>query len=179
MIFFEGSEKLILVETGIKPFGFKMKKSTLNNKTLNITLSTTGNKQLRLKDFIGKNLVLYFYPKDDTPGCTTEGKDFSHLYKKFQSCHTHILGVSRDSLVSHEKFKKKYQYPFDLISDPDEKLCQAFDVIKEKNLYSKKIMGIERSTFVLDKKGNLVKEWRKVKVPDHAQAVLDFVKNLP
>ncbi|MDE0118645.1 MAG: peroxiredoxin [Bdellovibrionales bacterium] len=155
-----------------------MKKNILNNKTLNITLSTTGNKELRLKDFIGKNLVLYFYPKDDTPGCTSEGKDFSRLYKKFQSYNTHIIGVSRDSLASHEKFKAKYQYPFDLISDPDEKLCKALDVIKEKNLYGKKIMGIERSTFILDKKGSLVKEWRKVKVPDHAQEVLDFVKTL-
>ncbi|MCY4321286.1 MAG: peroxiredoxin [Bdellovibrionaceae bacterium] len=156
-----------------------MKKTTLNNKNLSITLPATGNKELSLKDFIGKNLVLYFYPKDDTPGCTSEGKDFTRLYKKFQSCHTDIIGVSRDNMSSHEKFKEKYKYSFDLISDSDEKLCRAFDVIKEKNFFGKKIMCIERSTFVLDKKGNIVKEWRKVKVSGHAQEVLDFVKNLP
>lgn len=144
-----------------------------------MSLSATGAGNLRLKDFQGENIVLYFYPKDDTPGCTTEGKDFTHLYKKFRDSGTHILGVSRDSLSSHKKFKEKYDYSFDLISDPDEKLCKAFDVIKEKNLYGKKVQGIERSTFVLNKKGELVKEWRKVKVPGHAQEVLDFIKTLP
>ncbi len=147
-------------------------------KALNITLSATGNKTLCLKDFAGENIVIYFYPKDDTPGCTTEGQDFTRLHKKFRNCKTRILGVSRDSLASHEKFKKKYAYSFDLISDPDEKLCRAFDVIKEKNNYGKKVMGIERSTFVLNKKGELVKEWRKVRVADHAQEVLNFVKTL-
>lgn len=147
-------------------------------KALNITLSATGNKTLCLKDFAGENVVVYFYPKDDTPGCTTEGQDFTRLYKKFRNCKTHILGVSRDSLASHEKFKKKYAYSFDLISDPDEKLCRAFDVIKEKNNYGRKVMGIERSTFVLNKKGELIKEWRKVRVADHAQEVLNFVKTL-
>ena len=155
-----------------------MKKNTLTKQIFSTALSATGGKELCLKDFTGENLVIYFYPKDDTPGCTAEGQDFTHLYKKFRSCNTHILGVSKDSLSSHEKFKEKYKYLFDLISDPNETLCQVFDVIKEKNLYGKKVMGIERSTFVLDKKGNLVKEWRKVKVPDHAQEVLDFVKSL-
>ena len=147
-------------------------------KALNITLSATGNKTLCLKDFAGENVVVYFYPKDDTPGCTTEGQDFTRLYRKFRNCKTQVLGVSRDSLASHEKFKKKYAYSFDLISDPDEKLCRAFDVIKEKNNYGRKVMGIERSTFVLNKKGELIKEWRKVRVADHAQEVLNFVKTL-
>ena len=154
------------------------KKFALNKNILSTALSATGGKELCLKDFTDENLVIYFYPKDDTPGCTAEGEDFTHLYKKFRSCNTYILGVSRDSLSSHEKFKEKYKYLFNLISDPDEKLCRAFDVIKEKNNYGKEVMGIERSTFVLDKKGNVVKEWRKVKVPDHAQEVLDFVKSL-
>lgn len=145
---------------------------------LNKKLSVTSDKTLCLKDFAGENLVIYFYPKDDTPGCTTEGQDFTRLYKKFQAHNTQVLGVSRDSVASHEKFKKKYSYPFDLISDPEEELCRAFDVIKEKNNYGKKVMGIERSTFVLNKKGAMVKEWRKVKVADHAQKVLDFVKTL-
>ena len=147
-------------------------------KTLSINLSATGGKKLCLQDFIGENLVIYFYPKDDTPGCTTEGQDFTRLYKKFRACKTQILGVSRDSLSSHEKFKEKYKYFFDLISDPDEKLCRAFDVIKEKNNFGKITSGIERSTFVLNKKRVLVKEWRKVKVSGHAQEVLDFVETL-
>ncbi len=151
----------------------------MEKKTLEMSLSVTGGGgKCCLKDFKGENIVLYFYPKDDTPGCTAEGTDFTHLYKKFRELDTHILGVSRDSLSSHEKFKAKYGYRFDLISDPDETLCKAFDVIKEKNLYGKKILGIERSTFILNKKGELLKEWRKVKVPGHAQEVLDFVKTL-
>lgn len=153
-------------------------KKNITLKTLNLNLSVTGDQHLCLKDFKGENLVLYFYPKDDTPGCTTEGKDFTRLYKKFRACNTQILGVSRDGISSHEKFKKKYNYVFDLISDPDEKLCRAFGVIKEKNNFGKKVLGIERSTFVLDKKGTLVKEWRKVKVDGHAQKVLEFVKTL-
>ena len=153
-------------------------KKNITLKTLNLNLSVTGDQHLCLKDFKGENLVLYFYPKDDTPGCTTEGKDFTRLYKKFRASNTRILGVSRDSLSSHEKFKKKYNYVFDLVSDPDEKLCRAFGVIKEKNNFGKKVLGIERSTFVLDKKGTLVKEWRKVKVDGHAQKVLEFVKTL-
>lgn len=147
-------------------------------RVLGMKLSATGDKILCLKDFAGENLVIYFYPKDSTPGCTAEGEDFTRLHKKFRACKTQILGVSRDNLSSHEKFKKKYNYCFDLISDPDEKLCQVFDVIKEKNFYGKKVMGIERSTFVLNKKGVLVKEWRQVKVAGHVQEVLDFVKTL-
>ena len=153
-------------------------KKNITVKILNLNLSITGDQHLCLKDFKGENLVLYFYPKDDTPGCTTEGKDFTRLYKKFRAGNTKVLGVSRDSISSHEKFKKKYNYVFDLVSDPDEKLCRAFGVIKEKNNFGKKVLGIERSTFVLDKNGTLVKEWRKVKVDGHAQEVLEFVKTL-
>ena len=155
-----------------------MKKLSLSKKTLDMKLSATSDKTLRLKDCAGEVVVIYFYPKDSTPGCTVEGQDFTHLYKKFRACKSQILGVSRDSLSSHEKFKSKYKFPFELISDPDEKLCRAFDVIKEKNNYGKKVMGVERSTFVLNREGMLVKEWRKVKVANHAQEVLDFVKTL-
>ena len=155
-----------------------MKKVSVPKKTLDMKLSATGDKTVSLKDFAGESLVIYFYPKDDTPGCTIEGQDFTRLYKKFRACKSQILGVSRDSVPSHERFKKKYEFHFDLISDPDEKLCKAFDVIKEKNNYGRKIMGIERSTFILDKNGFIVREWRKVKVDNHAQEVLDFVKAL-
>ena len=155
-----------------------MKKLSLSKKTLDMKLSTTNDKTLSLKDCAGEVVVIYFYPKDSTPGCTVEGQDFTHLYKKFRACKSQILGVSRDSLSSHEKFKSKYKFPFELISDPDEKLCRAFDVIKEKNNYGKKVMGVERSTFILNKEGILVKEWRKVTVANHAQEVLDFVKTL-
>jgi peroxiredoxin Q/BCP len=122
--------------------------------------------------------VLYFYPKDSTPGCTTEGQDFRDLHAKFQRAGAAILGVSRDSLASHEKFKEKLKLPFDLLSDPDEKLCRQFDVIREKSLYGRKFMGVERSTFLIDEKGKLREEWRKVKVKGHAQAVFESVKNL-
>ena len=150
----------------------------VNKKILAMKLQATGNKTLCLQDFQGQAVVLYFYPKDDTPGCTTESNDFKKLYKKFQSHQTHVFGISRDNLASHEKFKSKYKFPFDLISDSDEVLCQAFHVLKEKNMYGKKVLGIERSTFVMDKDGKVIKEWRKVKVDGHASEVLDFVKKL-
>jgi thioredoxin-dependent peroxiredoxin len=139
----------------------------------------TRNKTIRLSDYKGeKNVVLYFYPKDSTPGCTTEGQDFRDNYRKFTSRKTVILGVSRDSLKSHENFRTKQEFPFDLISDPDEALCQLFDVIKMKNMYGKKVRGIERSTFLIDKEGILRNEWRKVKVKEHVEEVLEAVKNL-
>ncbi len=145
---------------------------------LKVKLSTTTG-SLYLKDIQKNFLVIYFYPKDDTPGCTQEGKDFSHLYKEFQALNTEIFGVSRDSLNSHEKFKNKYGYPFTLISDMEENLCKAFQVLKEKNMYGKKVFGIERSTFVLDKKTKkILHEWRKVKVQNHAEEVLKFIKSL-
>lgn len=139
----------------------------------------TRNRTIRLSDYKGeKNVVLYFYPKDSTPGCTTEGQDFRDHYRKFTSRKTVILGVSRDSLKSHENFRSKQEFPFDLISDPDEALCTLMDVIKMKNMYGKKVRGIERSTFLIDKKGVLRNEWRKVKVKGHVEGVLEAVKNL-
>lgn len=139
----------------------------------------TGDKIISLADFKNeKNLVLYFYPKDNTPGCTTEGQDFRDHYRKFSTRSTIILGVSRDSLKTHENFKSKHAFPFDLLSDPQEILCTLFDVIKMKNMYGKQVRGIERSTFLIDKKGILRKEWRKVRVADHVQDVLNAVKEL-
>jgi len=139
----------------------------------------TRNRTIRLSGYKGeKNVVLYFYPKDSTPGCTTEGQDFRDHYRKFTSRKTVILGVSRDSLKSHENFRAKQEFPFDLISDPDEALCALFDVIKMKNMYGKKVRGIERSTFLIDKDGILRNEWRKVKVKEHVEEVLEAVKNL-
>ena len=142
------------------------------------TAPATGDQTIRLKSLRGKNVVIYFYPKDSTPGCTTEGQDFRDRHAKFKRQNTVILGVSRDSLASHEKFKAKQEFPFDLISDPDEKLCKQFDVIKEKTLYGRKFMGIERSTFLIDEAGKLRQEWRKVKVKGHADEVLEAVKSL-
>ena len=138
----------------------------------------TGGQKIRLKDLRGKNVVLYFYPKDATPGCTTEGRDFSALHAKFRRQNAVILGASRDTVASHEKFKEKQGFPFELISDPDEKLCTKFDVIKEKNMYGRKVLGIERSTFLIDAEGKLRREWRKVKVKGHAEEVLEAVKEL-
>jgi peroxiredoxin Q/BCP len=142
-------------------------------------IEATRNKTIKLSDYKGeKNVVLYFYPKDSTPGCTTEGQDFRDNYRKFTSRKTVILGVSRDSLKSHENFRTKQEFPFDLLSDPDEVLCKLFDVIKMKNMYGKKVLGIERSTFLIDKDGILRNEWRKVKVKGHVEEVLEAVKNL-
>jgi thioredoxin-dependent peroxiredoxin len=141
-------------------------------------LPGTGNTTFRSSDQRGKLLVIYFYPKDNTPGCTTEGLDFANLHPQFQAAGCEVFGVSRDSLNSHEGFKAKLGLPFELLSDEDEKVCALFDVIKMKNMYGKKVRGIERSTFVLDRDGNLVKEWRGVKVPNHAQDVLDVVRTL-
>ncbi len=138
----------------------------------------TGDKTIDSRDLAGKNLVLYFYPKDSTPGCTTEGQDFRDLHQRFAKLDTVIVGVSRDSLKSHENFRAKQGFPFDLISDPDETLCRKFDVIKEKNMYGRKVMGIERSTFLIDAKGVLRQEWRKVKVKGHAAEVLAAVESL-
>jgi len=140
--------------------------------------SATRDKTIRLKELRGQNVVIYFYPKDSTPGCTLEGQDFRDLHAKFRRQKTVVLGVSRDSLASHEKFREKQQFPFDLISDPDEALCQHFDVIHEKTLYGRKSMGIVRSTFLIDASGKLREEWRKVKVKGHADAVLGAVKAL-
>ncbi len=129
-------------------------------------------------DLIGQNVVLYFYPRDNTPGCTQEGKDFRSLYPQFASAHTKLLGISRDSLPSHKKFCDKLDLPFPLISDKDEKLCQYFGVVIEKNMFARLVFGIERSTFLIDKKGIIRKVWRNVKVSNHAQEVLDSVREL-
>lgn len=147
-------------------------------KAPNFSADATGEQTLSLKDFKGKNLVIYFYPKDNTPGCTTEGQNFRDLYAEFKQLNTEILGVSKDSVRVHENFKKKHEFPFDLLSDPDETVCKAFDVIKLKKLYGKEYMGIERSTFLIDDKSNIKQEWRKVKVKGHVDEVLEAVKNL-
>ena len=125
----------------------------------------------------GKKVVLYFYPKDSTPGCTTEGQDFRDLHAKFKRQNAVIFGVSRDSIASHEKFKATQKFPFELLSDPEEVLCKKYDVIHEKSLYGRKFMGLVRSTFLIDEKGKLRQEWRKVKVKGHAAEVLEAVKN--
>ena len=148
------------------------------DKAPNFSLPDQDGKTHQLEDYKGEKLVLFFYPKDNTPGCTQEGEDFRDLYKEFKKLKTEIYGISRDSLKSHEGFKTKYKYPFELISDPDEKLCNLFDVIKEKNMYGKKYMGIERSTFLINKDGKLSAEWRKVKVNGHAIEVLEAVKKI-
>ena len=135
-------------------------------------------KTFRLSDVTDRLLVLYFYPKDNTPGCTTEGQDFRDAHADFAAANTVILGVSKDGIASHEKFREKQKFPFDLLSDPDGKLCEKFAVIREKNMYGRKFMGIERSTFLIDADGKLRREWRKVKVKGHAEEVLAAVKEL-
>lgn len=150
----------------------------IGNSIPNLTVATTQNEALKLRSLKGKNLVLYFYPKDNTPGCTTEGQNFRDAYSDFQKSGTEILGVSRESIRSHQNFINKHEFPFDLISDPDEVLCNAMDVIKEKSMYGKTYMGIERSTFIFDDKGKLRHEIRKVKVKGHVEQVLEFVKSL-
>lgn len=150
----------------------------MNRVVADFTAEATRNKKIRLKDLRGQNVVLYFYPKDNTPGCTTEGRDFSNLYDKFRRRKTVVLGVSKDSIASHEKFRDKQGFRFDLISDPDEKLCKKFDVVQEKSMYGRKFMGVARSTFLIDADGKLRQEWRKVKVKGHAEAVLEAVKAL-
>jgi peroxiredoxin Q/BCP len=150
----------------------------LNRVIRDFSALATSDKKVRLKELRGQNLILYFYPKDSTPGCTTEGRDFSALHKQLRKQNTLIFGISRDSLASHEKFKEKQGFPFDLISDPDEKLCKQFDVIHEKTLYGRKFMGVVRSTFLINADGKLVAEWRKVKVKGHADEVFESVQAL-
>jgi peroxiredoxin Q/BCP len=150
----------------------------IGKKVTPFSLPATGDKIVSLKDFKGTHLVIYFYPKDSTPGCTLEGQDFRDRYQQFRKAGAAILGVSRDSLKAHENFKAKQGFPFDLLSDADETLCRQFDVIHEKNMYGRKVMGIVRSTFLIDGTGVLRKEWRKVKVKGHADEVLEAVKSL-
>jgi peroxiredoxin Q/BCP len=148
----------------------------LNRVVADFSAAATGGKTIRLKDLRGQNVILYFYPKDSTPGCTTEGRDFAELHSKLKRNKTVVFGVSRDSLASHEKFKAKQGFPFELISDPDEKLCKQFDVIHEKTLYGRKFMGVVRSTFLIGNDGKLRAQWRKVKVKGHADEVFEAVK---
>jgi peroxiredoxin Q/BCP len=144
----------------------------------NFTLASTGRQEFSLTDYLGKNIIIYFYPKDDTPGCTTEGQDFRDNWNTFTEKNCVIVGISRDSVESHESFKEKMQFPFELLSDTDETVCNQFNVIKMKNMYGKQVRGIERSTFVIDAKGILKKEWRGVKVAGHIQEILGFVSTM-
>lgn len=143
----------------------------------NFALNATSGLNAQLSDYHGQYVVLYFYPKDSTPGCTSEGQDFRDAYPQFQKLNTQIFGISRDRLKSHENFKAKQSFPFELISDPEEQLCQLFDVIKMKSMYGKQVRGIERSTFIIDPQGKLLHEWRKVSVKGHVDAVLAFLNN--
>ena len=155
-----------------------MSEMRIDKPVADFELAATGNKTIRLSDLKGKNVVLYFYPKDNTPGCTREGQDFRDRYAEFQAHDTEILGLSRDGVKAHENFKSKQGFPFELLSDKEESVCQMFDVIKQKNMYGKKVRGIERSTFLIDKTGVLRKEWRKVKVDGHVQEVLEALQAL-
>ena len=150
----------------------------LNKKVPAFSAPATGDKTFRLADCKGKSLVIYFYPKDSTPGCTREGQDFRDNYNTFKRNKSIVVGVSRDSLKAHENFRTKQAFPFDLLSDSDEVLCQLFDVIKEKNMYGRRVMGIERSTFLIGADGKLKQEWRKVKVDGHVEEVLAAVREL-
>lgn len=155
-----------------------MSKVKLGKKVPDFRLPATGDQIISLSGLKGKHLVLYFYPRDSTPGCTLEGRDFRDQIKKFRALNAVVLGVSRDSLKSHAAFREKECFPFDLLSDTEEKLCTLFDVIREKNMYGKKVMGIERSTFLIDSGGVLRHEWRKVKVAGHVAEVLDALKKI-
>ena len=143
------------------------------------TASMTSGRTFNLSDYRNQTVVLYFYPKDNTPGCTTEGINFRDLYPEFEGANAVVVGVSRDAMRSHEGFKAKLALPFELISDPDEVLCLLFNVMKTKSMYGKKVRGVERSTFVIDGNGRLVKEWRGLKVPGHVDDVLTFVQAMP
>ncbi len=151
----------------------------LDQPVANFILPATGQVNFILSSALGKSLVIFFYPKDNTPRCTTESIAFREAYPEFQAAHAEIYGISRDSLRSHENFKGKLGLPFELISDPEEAVCQQFGVMKMKNMYGKQVRGIERSTFIIDAQGRLVKEWRGVKVNDHVAEVLEFLKSQP
>lgn len=147
----------------------------LNLPVPDFELPATNGKTFKLSDFRGQRLVIYFYPKDSTPGCTSQGQQFRDSYASFRAANTEIVGVSRDSIKSHERFKEKFGFPFELLSDTEETACELFGVIKMKNMYGRQVRGIERSTFLIDETGVLQHEWRKVKVEGHAQNVLDFI----
>ena len=155
-----------------------MSKSLEGKKCPKFKAECTSNITYSNKDFEGKNLVIYFYPKDSTPGCTTEGQEFRDNYKQFKKFNTEILGVSRDTIKSHENFKNKQLFPFKLLSDSDEKVCKAFDVMKLKSMYGREYIGVDRSTFLINAKGIVAKEWRSVKVKGHVMEVLEAVESL-
>ena len=150
----------------------------VGKKIPKIALPATGDQIISLSDYKGRAIVLYFYPKDSTPGCTTESIDFTESHNDFTAANCVVFGISRDSLKSHEKFKAKHDMPFELLSDADEKVCRQFDVIKMKNMYGKQFEGIERSTFLIDGNGVLRQEWRKVKVKGHVEEVLSAAQSL-
>ena len=150
----------------------------LDSKIPDFSLPATSGTTFKLAEQSGKIVVIYFYPKDSTPGCTTQGQNFRDLHSEFAAANAVILGISRDSLKSHENFKAKQEFPFELGADTDEAVCNLFGVMKMKNMYGKQVRGVERSTFVIDRDGVLRREWRGVKVPGHVQEVLDFVKTL-
>jgi peroxiredoxin Q/BCP len=150
----------------------------LNQTVPDFELPATSNHTFKRSNYLGKHLVIYFYPKDATPGCTTQGMQFRDFYAAFQAANTEVVGISRDNLKSHENFKAKFSLPFELLSDTEETACNLFDVIKMKNMYGKQVRGIERSTFVIDKNGILVREWRKVKVNGHVEEVLAFIQSI-
>lgn len=153
-------------------------KVQMGKKVPNFKIESSNGETFNLSDYKGKKVLLYFYPKDNTPGCTTEGIEFNELLPKFKKLNTEIFGISRDSLKSHDKFICKYDFKFHLLSDEEEEVCKLFDVIKEKNMYGKMVMGIERSTFIIDEEGKLVGEFRKIKAAGHAVEMLEFVKGL-
>ncbi|MDC0484931.1 peroxiredoxin [Gammaproteobacteria bacterium] len=155
-----------------------MVKNLSGKKCPKFKADATSDKVISNETFKNKNVVIYFYPKDSTPGCTTEGQDFRDNYKKFKKLNTDILGISRESIKSHENFKSKQDFPFELLSDPDEKVCKAFDVMKLKSMYGREYIGVDRSTFLVNSAGKIIKEWRGVKVKGHALQVLNAVKEL-
>lgn len=153
-------------------------KTELKQTVPDFELPATSGTNFKLSSYIGKNVIIYFYPKDNTPGCTTQGMQFRDHYEKFKDLNTEIFGVSRDSIKSHENFKAKFTFPFELLADTDELACALFGVMKMKNMYGKQVRGVERSTFIIDKNGVLIQEWRGVKVDGHAEAVLSFIQSL-
>jgi peroxiredoxin Q/BCP len=155
-----------------------MNRPMLNQPVTEFELPATSGKTFNLSNYHGKTVVIYFYPKDSTPGCTTQGMQFRDFYNEFQNANAEIFGISRDSLKSHENFKAKFSFPFELLSDAEELACGIFGVIKMKNMYGKQVRGIERSTFVIDKNGVLIREWRAVKVDGHVPEVLQFINSL-
>jgi peroxiredoxin Q/BCP len=155
-----------------------MESSLVGLKVPDFEIASTGNRTFKLSAELGRALVLYFYPKDNTPGCTTEGQEFRDLHGEFVRRNCAVYGVSRDSIKSHEGFKSRMNFPFELLSDPDEKVCNLFGVMKMKNMYGKKVWGVVRSTFLIDPEGVVRREWRGLRVPGHAREVLEFVKSL-